>query len=425
MRAWPLLTGLAALVCFARLAWLALPPLAATGAVGVLAATHYVTRYSLDIKPYGTDLLMASGLLLLAVHWMRAPQERRWPVLLSLAAPVALLFSYPAVFVAGAVPLALVPVLWRRRSGFGGWALLGLYTAVVGLSFAGIFALSGRAQYEATHRDLLAYWAAGFPPADPLRLVVWLLDVHTAEMMSYPLGGKNGASTLTLLLCLLGVRELFRTGRTDLLRLLGSIFALTLLAAALRAYPYGGSARVAQHLAPAICLFVGAALERIVRAFAPGRRPRAATAVAVTLLLLVLGGMARDMLHPYHTKRHQELRALMSVWTRERRADSGVWLVSPFEDMPLTVQWYLLRGVGEDRRRLGRGPAAPEVLAGRGEWWLFNCDPRLEGNAALPPRPQLAAAGYVLRSTSRLLLSESGRRIPDEILEVERWSRPS
>src|SRR5262249_28222538 len=81
MRAFPLLTGLAALFCFARLAWLALPPLAAMGAVGVLAATHYVTRYSLDIKPYGTDLLMASALLVLAVHWSRAPEERRWPVL--------------------------------------------------------------------------------------------------------------------------------------------------------------------------------------------------------------------------------------------------------------------------------------------------------------------------------------------------------
>jgi len=187
---------------------------------------------------------------------------------------------------------------------------------------------------------MVAYWSRGFPPADPLRLLVWLLDVHTAEMMSYPLGGKNGASAVTALLCLVGIRQLLTRGQADLLRLLGGTFALTLVAAVLRGYPYGGGARVAQHLAPAICLLVGAAIEGLVSAFATAQgQRRAGMVTSVALLALALGGTVRDVLHPYHTKIHRDLFRLMATWKRERLTDSGTWLMSPIESLPLTVQW--------------------------------------------------------------------------------------
>jgi len=232
LRAFPLVTGLAALLLFARLAWLTLPPLGAVSALGVLTASHYVTRYSLDVKPYGSDLMVSALLLLLAVRWSWEPERRRWPVLLILVTPIALALSYPGVFVAGAVALGLVPIL-RRRARPGDWVLFTTYVAVVTLSFAGLMTLSAAAQYGRVRGFMVAYWSRGFPPADPLRLLVWLLDVHTAEMMSYPLGGKNGASAVTALLCLVGIRQLLTRGQADLLRLLGGTFALTLVAAAI------------------------------------------------------------------------------------------------------------------------------------------------------------------------------------------------
>ena len=43
----------------------------------------------------------------------------------------------------------------------------------------------------------------------------------------------------------------------DLLLLLLTPFVLTFLAALAGKYPYGGSARIAQHLAPSLCLLAG------------------------------------------------------------------------------------------------------------------------------------------------------------------------
>jgi hypothetical protein len=426
LRAVPLLSGVAGLLLFARLAWVTLPPLGAMAAVGTLGATHYVTRYALDIRPYGSDLVVACLLLLLGIRWSREPERRRWPVLLIVAAPVALALSFPAVFVAGAVAVGVGPILWRRRARPAVWRLLAAYVAVVALAFAALVSLSAAEQYAVTRSWMVSYWSRAFPPANPLWLAVWLLDVHTAEMMSYPLGGKNGASAGTLLLCLVGVHALLKRGQADLLLLLGATFALTFAAAALRVYPYGGSSRVAQHLAPAICLLAGAGIEKLVGAFASMRaRRRAATVASVTLLLLTLGGLARDVLHPYHTEKHATLVTLMDGWRRDRGPGSGVWLTAPPDSLWLPLRWYLVRGVDGDAGRVESGPPEAARLARRREWWVFNGDPAREGDPSLPPRAELAGAGYALRETRRVVLTRAAAGVPEEIIELQRWERAS
>src|SRR5262249_39548810 len=146
-------------------------------------------------------------------------------------------------------------------------------------------------------------------------------------------------------------------------------------------------------------------------------------AVTVTLLALALGGAARDVLHPYHMPVHRDLSRLMGAWQQERRADSGIWLMSPLASLPLTVQWYALQGVGGDPARLDSGAAELSRLTGRREWWVLNCDPDREGDPGRPPRAQLAGAGYVIRQTSRLVLSRARSGVPDEVVELQRWER--
>ena len=86
-------------------------------------------------------------------------------------------------------------------------------------------------------------WAAAFPPYDPSALVRWLVTVHTGSMFAYPCGGRTGASSLTLLLFVVGAGVLWYRGR--------KVIVLTCLAPLrwpsrprrCERYPYGGRGR--------------------------------------------------------------------------------------------------------------------------------------------------------------------------------------
>ena len=95
-------------------------------------------RHSADAKPYASDLLVALGLLALAIEWYRSPQRTGWLWLLVGFAPIALAASYPAVLVAGGIALALAPSVWmtRRR---GPMIALAAYVLVVATTFAALF----------------------------------------------------------------------------------------------------------------------------------------------------------------------------------------------------------------------------------------------------------------------------------------------
>jgi hypothetical protein len=111
-------------------------------------------------------------------------------------------------------------------------------------------------------------WRAGFMPTTSAAAVGrWVLATHAGELMSYPAGDRNGASTLTLLLFLAGAWWC-GGNRPHLLALCLPPFGLALAASALRKYPYGAEPRLDQHLAPFICLLVGAGGAALLEAFA-------------------------------------------------------------------------------------------------------------------------------------------------------------
>src|SRR5262245_18393118 len=96
-------------------------------------------------------------------------------------------------------------------------------------------------------------------------------------MMAYPAGGNDGPSTVTFILCATAIYHFARVRRWELLLLLLGPFALTFAAATLHRYPYGGSARFAQHATPAICFLAGTGaavcLAALARRLGEDRRP--------------------------------------------------------------------------------------------------------------------------------------------------------
>ena len=101
-------------------------------------------------------------------------------------------------------------------------------------------------------------WGETFPPRDSfVSLLAWLARVHAGPLLAVPIGGDHWGSIGTTLICLVAVGVLFHKGRYRLLVLCAAPFALNLIAAAMRRFPYGGHMRLAMHVVPLVCILAG------------------------------------------------------------------------------------------------------------------------------------------------------------------------
>ena len=110
LRLFALLCGLASVFLFWRFAGdvLGSRSLPTLLAVGIFAVSVHPIRHAAEAKPYASDLLMALALLVPAARWLRGREASGWLWVLTAVAPLALLLSNPAVFVAGGVGLGLL-----------------------------------------------------------------------------------------------------------------------------------------------------------------------------------------------------------------------------------------------------------------------------------------------------------------------------
>ena len=398
LRLFPLLCSLASLFLFHRLARLLLHGTALVLAVAIFAVTYSGLRYASEVKPYGVDLMVSTLLFLLAVRWWRQPDDTRWLWVLTAVVPLALGLSYPAVFVAGGVSLTAAAVMWsaRLRRGWWVWAV---YNAVLAGSFLAWYRLSIGAQSGAELNVMGRMWDDTFPPRDSLiGLLAWLVRVHAGPLLAVPFGGDNWGSIGTTLICLVAVGVLVRQGCYRLLVLCSAPFALNLIAAALRRFPYGGHMRLAMHLVPLVSILAGigaaAILARLGRknsALRPGEGqwvsattsplppgeglgvrasrslPRSTVVAIAGLLMLAVLSTARDFSLP--GKEQQEI----------RRRDFSAWFWASMERDHEVVCLYsdLQAGLCRAERVLGELHLAAAPLQ------------RADLLAAAQPRPEL------------------------------------
>src|SRR5713101_4089282 len=178
IRLLPFLAGLGSLFLFWRLARATLNSAAALIAVGIFAVSYYPIRHSCEVKPYTFVLFWSLALLVLAVNSIGRPDCWRWLALLAAIVPLALGASYPAIFVAGALSVTLLPAVWRNRT-WPGWTLYGIYNLAMGISFLVFYRLAGAVQFDSTGGTANWYWSEWFPPTEAWALIKWLASVHT------------------------------------------------------------------------------------------------------------------------------------------------------------------------------------------------------------------------------------------------------
>ncbi len=269
----------------------------------------------------------------------------------------------------------------------------------------------------------IGMWAKTFPPLDDLgKLPLWLFGIHAGLMLAYPHGGTAPGSIATLLLVILGAVQLGRRNGPLVLLLLGPLVP-TFAAAAVKAYPYGGSARTSLYMAPAFCLLAGVGLHYLLgrlqqlgrRAAGVGgrvpvsQRPaplRVSMPVALAALCgLPIGGMIGDAFRPYQSVESYKSRAaVQELAARTRPGDRWVVFNSP-ERVEYAPWLGESRGVGGqfvfDVLRfhpvpLDWAPPADEVTSGAGRAWLLS----YRGPKA--PWPEELLTAYVERLSARL-----------------------
>jgi hypothetical protein len=341
LRLFPVVCGLASVILFRHVAARLLRGIPLLLAVGIFATAFYPVRHAAEIKPYASDLLASLILLVLAVEWWRTPtRSRAWWALTALV-PILLALSYPAVFVAAGLAVALAPSVFRLGLGRVRLAFL-VYNVILIASFLSIY-FSATVFQSSTLREgyRWGYWSAAFPPwAEPWRVPIWLLGVHSGNTLAYPLGGERGGSTATLVAVVLGILAMLRRRRRTPLALLLCPCVMGLAAAGLGQYPYGGAPRLTQYLVPSICLLTGLGASVVVARLSPGARRRRALGLSLTLLAAIgVFLVVRDLFEPYRVRGDLETRQFAWRFWHQNSGEVGVVCVK--SDLGLNFQPHL------------------------------------------------------------------------------------
>ena len=299
LRVLPTIASIASLFLLRHVAGRLFTGITPVVAVAILAIAYTPIRHGGEIKPYATDFLVSLGLIALAVESLRRPSRTRPLWLLAAVGPLAIGLSNPAIFVAAGVGVVLPFSVYRSRSPRSIGPLI-LYELGVIAGFLVLSISVNAAQRASVMGWMRIYWAKSFPPDSFWPLLAWLVRVHTSHAFAYPAGGDLGASSLTTALVVVGILAFLRRGSKTVLALLLTPFALGLTAAFLGLYPYGGSARTMQYVAPSIILLaslgVAVLIERLPE---PRWRDRTARLLLSGCVVIGLGMMVWDVAHPY------------------------------------------------------------------------------------------------------------------------------
>ncbi len=285
LRLFPLLSSLAALYLFWRLAERLLSGLARPFAVALFAFSPELIFYGSDAKQYASDSAIALLLTILVFGYRAGPPTWRRGLFLGAAGAVSVWFSQPAVFMLAGLGGALLLLAAAERRAAPGQAtppapLAPTLTAVAlwGLSAAGSTLVATRVMGPVTHDYMQRFWQPAFLPplTEVSRVAEWLANTLSAEF------GREGlnyrATPLYVAAAALGLAVLWRR-RRDAALLLAAPIAVTLAAAVARQYPFKG--RLIAFLIPCFLLPVAAGVEQLYRAWPP--RLRAAGPLCLAL----------------------------------------------------------------------------------------------------------------------------------------------
>ena len=341
LHALPTLVSIAALLLMYRFAKKTLDPNQALIAVALLAVSYYTVRHGAEFKPYSMDLLMSLLVFYIGYQFRQTPNHILITILFVGVLPIATFFSFPVVFVVGSVLFALSVDCIAQRN-YRRLTIIVVTGGLVLLLFLlhYIFFIQ---THNAANAILKTIWKDAFPPSDFSGFLLWFAEKSSGRLMAYPHGGGNYKSLLTTLLVLTGVVVLWRQKRDFFLLLITMPFLLTVIAAIFHAYPYGTSARIAQHLAPSICILAAVGLTFIFGKLTKLETKQHSFVKYTCIILLSFGvlGIGYSIAKPYKTKDDAEVRRIVNNMYQDYGCDH-INVLNESDQVPVNFRWYLM-----------------------------------------------------------------------------------
>ena len=242
LRLFPLVASLVSLGLFYRLASRFNSRFAVPIAIALFATLRYIVDYSIEVKPYATDLTV--GLILfLVLEWFLG-RILSWQklVYLSLLGAVCIWLSYPSVFILAGVEL----VGWlQSKKGEKLRAVL-VNRIPIYLTWLVNFGLLYTFNVQSTMNNstLVDSWSTRYP-SSPFDLMGLLNEF--GKFFYKPLGFMGISDGIAIFAFVCGVIAFYRRDKLVLL-LLNAPMLMTLLATCLQKYPFRG--RLILYLTP-------------------------------------------------------------------------------------------------------------------------------------------------------------------------------
>ncbi|MBS0211069.1 MAG: glycosyltransferase family 39 protein [Planctomycetes bacterium] len=371
LRAVALVASVAGLFVVRRLAVRWLSSWGALVAVGCLAIGYFPIRHAAEVKPYSLDLLCTAVTLALATRWFIDRDRNVWLWALAAWTPLAVLCSFPTVFVTAAagvaaLGVALVQKRWKAVAAIAVWGLIAI------ASFGAVYYVSTSAQSATYLEQMRGHWRDSFPPSPlshPWLWCQWMLNAVSGEVFAYPFGSDHGGSTLTVVLMALGVWAVWRKGERWFLGMTVSVFGLAYTAAWLQRYPLAGTERMTQYLGPIICLLAGAGGGWLLERFKPRLRKRAGLVLTGVLVTAGCGLMVRDIVHPYKFPRDWDHQGFARWFWTQDTAEGELYCADRdlgFNFYPTAdrSEYFCNQQIYSRRHAAGQKPAGVDALPG-------------------------------------------------------------
>ena len=311
------LTSIASMFLFWHVCKRLLSGSARVFALAFFAVSYPNIRYAAEFKTYGTDMFVSLVLVVLAIEWLRQPENHKWLVWMICWVPIAIGMSFPAIFTASGLSLLMLIVIIKEKRGRTPLIYWLVFNIVFGLSFILMFIFCIKAQKEAEIGYMGSSWSDTFPPLNPIKLIWWLITSHTGSTFGHPVGGENFGSSATAILMIAGIWALFKRGRWQIGALLLFPLGMNFAAALLHKFPYGGHVKFSMYFAPMLNIVIGIGAAVMLNGHAgraSGKNTKTVTCIVLGCLsLIAIATAASDIKSPYKNSGDQRLRAF-SQW---------------------------------------------------------------------------------------------------------------